>query len=451
MKKQNLSKWVGSLLVLLFTTTLFHSQEAKAENLSGISFQVFYDELMPYGDWVQDARNGYIWLPTTAGPNFHPYGTQGHWAMTEFGNTWVSYYDWGWAPFHYGRWYFDDFYRSWAWVPGYEWGPAWVNWRTGGGYYGWAPLRPGFSISIGFNIPSFHFVFLPRNRIYNHYAYRYFAPRRNRIRIYNNTTIINNTVVYNNNRYVAGPSRREVERVTRRAVPVYRTQNTGDRGRRLVAQNGRPVYNGRASHNATTRASRNSNTDVRSSREASPRSRNLSRPSASKPSLENQSRSNRSLENSTSRNGNPRFETRPYNESNRSSTRTSSSRSSQAQTRTQPRASKPQVRSSSRSADSRVNSSNRNSSRVQSPQRSQRKPAVSSGRTKARSSSSRPAVNSSSKRSSSSGSRVQSSTPRRSTQKAVKPASRSTNTRTAPKATKSKATTSRSRTSGRGN
>ena len=28
------------------------------------------------------------------------------------------------------------------WVPGYEWGPAWVSWRFGGGYVGWAPLPP---------------------------------------------------------------------------------------------------------------------------------------------------------------------------------------------------------------------------------------------------------------------------------------------------------------------
>ena len=29
---------------------------------------------------------------------------------------------------------------GWVWVPGYEWGPAWVSWRTGGDYVGWAPL-----------------------------------------------------------------------------------------------------------------------------------------------------------------------------------------------------------------------------------------------------------------------------------------------------------------------
>ena len=27
-------------------------------------------------------------------------------------------------------------------MPGREWGPAWVSWRTGGDYVGWAPLPP---------------------------------------------------------------------------------------------------------------------------------------------------------------------------------------------------------------------------------------------------------------------------------------------------------------------
>ncbi len=241
MKNRILKNWAGGLMVILLTTILFPAPEAKAENPFGVSFQVFYDELAPFGDWVMDARHGYIWLPY-AEQGFHPYGSNGHWAMTEYGNTWVSYYDWGWAPFHYGRWYFDNFYQSWAWVPGYDWGPAWVNWRTGGGYYGWAPLAPGFGINVGMNIPSFYFVFIPRNRIYHHYAHRYYAPYRQRVRIYNNTTIINNTVVYNNYQYVAGPNRREIERVTRRAVPVYEVRATDRAGRAAVSRNSISLY-----------------------------------------------------------------------------------------------------------------------------------------------------------------------------------------------------------------
>jgi hypothetical protein len=31
---------------------------------------------------------------------------------------------------------------GWVWVPDYEWGPAWVSWRSNDDYIGWAPLPP---------------------------------------------------------------------------------------------------------------------------------------------------------------------------------------------------------------------------------------------------------------------------------------------------------------------
>lgn len=242
MKTNFVIRWLNSLAVgVILHTGLLVSQTATAESFNGVSFQVFYDELAPYGNWVGDARHGYIWLPDVD-QNFHPYGTDGHWIMTEYGNTWVSNFDWGWAPFHYGRWYFDDYFRSWAWIPGYQWGPAWVSWRTGAGYYGWAPLGPGASFNMVGNYSSFHWVFLPRHRIYHHHAYRYFAPHRTRARILNNTRIINNTYVYNNQTYVTGPSRQELRRVTGRNVPVYLVQASNSPGRTFMSRNTLNVY-----------------------------------------------------------------------------------------------------------------------------------------------------------------------------------------------------------------
>ena len=49
--------------------------------------------------------------------------------------------DWGWVTFHYGRWAHDQ-RLGWFWVPGDEWGPAWVDWRRGDDFVGWAPLPP---------------------------------------------------------------------------------------------------------------------------------------------------------------------------------------------------------------------------------------------------------------------------------------------------------------------
>jgi hypothetical protein len=64
------------------------------------------------------------------------------------GWTWVDDAPWGWAPFHYGRWTLDASF-GWVWVPGDVWGPAWVAWREGDGFVGWAPLPPSVTWSAG--------------------------------------------------------------------------------------------------------------------------------------------------------------------------------------------------------------------------------------------------------------------------------------------------------------
>ncbi|MBS1975097.1 MAG: hypothetical protein JST13_12150, partial [Bacteroidetes bacterium] len=103
-----------------------------------VSYQTFYDDLSPYGQWVSYPGYGYVWAPNV-GYGFKPYSTNGHWVYSDAGWVWASDYNWGWAPFHYGRWFFDNNY-GWMWVPGYEWAPAWVSWRQNNDYYGWAPL-----------------------------------------------------------------------------------------------------------------------------------------------------------------------------------------------------------------------------------------------------------------------------------------------------------------------
>ncbi|MCX7916289.1 MAG: hypothetical protein N3A53_08330, partial [Verrucomicrobiae bacterium] len=54
----------------------------------------------------------------------------------------------GWAVFHYGRWYYDDYY-GWIWIPDRIWGPAWVEWRETETYVGWAPLLPTVHVITG--------------------------------------------------------------------------------------------------------------------------------------------------------------------------------------------------------------------------------------------------------------------------------------------------------------
>jgi hypothetical protein len=94
------------------------------------------------GEWVWQDDYGWVWRPyaTEVGVDFTPYETCGSWVWTDWGWTYACDWDWGWLAFHYGRWgWYDDY---WAWQPDYEWSPAWVEWRGGGGYVGWRPLGP---------------------------------------------------------------------------------------------------------------------------------------------------------------------------------------------------------------------------------------------------------------------------------------------------------------------
>lgn len=215
-----------------------YNQYDQSYNQPGGSAPDFYDELDPYGQWVQTPEYGTVWIPN-AGPGFRPYATNGHWVITEYGNTWVSDYAWGWGPFHYGRWY-QDRYRGWAWIPGRDWGPAWVSWRTGGGYYGWAPLGPGFNGSV--NIPAPYWTFVPQVYISSPRLFSYCVPRPQVINVYQNTTIINNGYQTNNRAYWYGPRREEIEYITRQRVPVYRVENAGQSGRATFRDNAVGFY-----------------------------------------------------------------------------------------------------------------------------------------------------------------------------------------------------------------
>src|SRR5262252_1959599 len=97
------------------------------------SVDVFYNDLQPYGSWYQDPSYGWVFAPPS--PNYQPY-SNGHWKFTDYGWTWVSGDPFGWATDHYGRWVWAN---RWVWRPDTTWGPAWVQWREGDGYVGWAP------------------------------------------------------------------------------------------------------------------------------------------------------------------------------------------------------------------------------------------------------------------------------------------------------------------------
>jgi len=252
---------LGLFALLAGTTTLVRAQDYQNDyqddgySTGNVSLQTFYDELSPYGTWIQDPQYGYVWRPDVDQNEFRPYYTNGRWAMTEYGNTWVSNYDWGWAPFHYGRWVINS-YRQWIWLPDTNWGPAWVDWRSGDGYYGWAPMAPSISINLSFgrrySVPEFCWNFIPQRNIYINSFPRYDYGRNN---IYiRNTTIINNTYVYNRRNYYGGPRIEDIRRATNRDVTVYRYSQGSRPGASRINSREVSIYRPRPERNADNRS-----------------------------------------------------------------------------------------------------------------------------------------------------------------------------------------------------
>lgn len=140
----------GRIRTLLGATTLLLAgslgtgvapQQARADGVE-LDVSIFYTALAPHGDWIRLDAYGWAFVPDDVDHGWRPY-TLGRWEWLEpHGWTWVSDEPFGWATYHYGRWtYVDDY--GWAWVPGTTWGPAWVAFRYGDPWVGWAPLPPG--------------------------------------------------------------------------------------------------------------------------------------------------------------------------------------------------------------------------------------------------------------------------------------------------------------------
>ena len=216
---RNINK-IFTILFVLFVSLCLSQKTASAQH-ENVNFQVFYDQLSPYGQWVENPDYGYIWYPDVD-ENFSPYATSGNWVMTDYGWTWVSDYSWGWAPFHYGRWDYDNSY-GWFWVPDNQWGPSWVTWRRASGYYGWTPMRPGISVSLSFNggyRDADHWNFVRDRDFGGSDMGQHYINRGEYSVFLRNSTVINNTYIdrSRNTTYIAGPPRDNVQKFTGRRV-----------------------------------------------------------------------------------------------------------------------------------------------------------------------------------------------------------------------------------------
>jgi hypothetical protein len=240
----------------------------------GASFQDFYNQLGSQGTWVQTDNYGYAFQPTVSDPNWAPY-TDGHWVYTDVGWTWASDEPWGWATYHYGRWCNIEG-TGWAWVPGYRWAPAWVSWRFGGGYCGWAPLPPetfigaefggegvfggfhfGSDVDVDFHIGPGCYNFVAVGDLGNRNYGGAYLPRANNFVVINKTTNITNiniskTVINNygtggaaaNFRGVKanGPSITEVNAQSRTPIQTVHLTAMGKPGRSSLSGDSLAVY-----------------------------------------------------------------------------------------------------------------------------------------------------------------------------------------------------------------
>ncbi|HEX4646956.1 MAG TPA: DUF6600 domain-containing protein [Verrucomicrobiae bacterium] len=138
----------------------------------------FEAPLARYGEWVDAGEYGRGWHPTGLAAKWRPY-CNGRWVSTECGWFWASQEPWAWACYHYGTWSFDTTH-GWVWVPGLDWAPAWVNWREGGNFIGWAPCLPS-----GGTLAPAEFVFID--------IQHFLEPIQLAGVIVNNTAVVNQT------------------------------------------------------------------------------------------------------------------------------------------------------------------------------------------------------------------------------------------------------------------
>jgi hypothetical protein len=182
---------------------------------SSVDLGFFYDDLAQYGNWIERPNYGWAWTPRDVSSSWRPY-EDGHWVWTDQGWTWVTDEPYGWATYHYGRWY-EDPEIGWTWVPGEQWAPSWVSWQEGGDYVGWAPLPPSVSVSSGFSgilsvsLSQDAYIFVPERNFLETRLTSYIVPRE---RV---GTFFRNTRNYSSYRYSG-------DRIYNQGVPIDRIQ-----------------------------------------------------------------------------------------------------------------------------------------------------------------------------------------------------------------------------------
>jgi hypothetical protein len=226
---------------------------------SDLNISFFYESLYPYGNWLT-INGDWCWQPnaTVMSPDWAPYCSYGHWVDSDWGWCWVSDYSWGWATFHYGRW-FHHRTRGWCWIPDNEWGPAWVSWRRGDDFCGWAPLPPrtryvyreGFyfgasraGVDFEFNLTMNDYFFVPTSYFCDPHPWIHRVPSVRQREVYGRTLFVRNSYDF------------EHDHIFNRGIPVDEVSRASKRqilSITIVNENLRP---GEAIHRSMVRDNR---------------------------------------------------------------------------------------------------------------------------------------------------------------------------------------------------
>ena len=206
--------------------------EIRSESRSTAAYGMFYEKLDPEGEWRETSEYGYVFQPREAenSRDWRPY-TEGHWVYSDAGWTWVSDESFGWATYHYGRWV--RLRRiGWVWVPGEEWAPAWVSWRSSKDYVGWAPLPPEarFDRRSGiqnwadsyYDIGPDQYSFVPANEFGAEHVRRAVVPAERNINIVIETTNVTRITFSNTTIVNEGPNYDELRSRSQRPIERYR-------------------------------------------------------------------------------------------------------------------------------------------------------------------------------------------------------------------------------------
>ncbi len=235
---------VKKYLQLFLLMMLINAYIVKGQDRGEVNFQIFYSSLSPYGNWIDHSSYGRVWQPRVT-RGFRPYRDRGHWVWSDMYQwIWVSDYDWGWAAFHYGRWTLDPMY-GWVWVPGYDWSPAWVSWRSGPDYYGWAPLSPGINISFGFVYdqyypPNDYWVFVPRPYMHSVYLNQHCYATHYNQGIITHTKPVR-TMTFGQF-IMNAPTKKEVEKSTGHKIQAVRVGDANQPGRNKLTKDRLEIY-----------------------------------------------------------------------------------------------------------------------------------------------------------------------------------------------------------------